>query len=209
MVESAPLVAVAATRARGVQTGILTRFFGADEQQGGAVNDARAVTTVVNVVDLLDEVVLLQRHGVEAARFAETRERRVQFGEIFGSGARAHVLVVVENDKAVDVADRHDGLGEVAAGGCLRCEVLRADRVCVDIVAAEALDRGDEVSADALRDEVGVVAGRRVHCPCAAVAAHGNAGHRLDAACDDEVVEAGPYLLRSEVHGFEAQRRTG
>ena len=44
----------------------LPDLLGADRDQRGAVDDARGVAGVVDVVDRLDPVVLLQRHVVEA-----------------------------------------------------------------------------------------------------------------------------------------------
>src|SRR3546814_20694493 len=80
-------------------------------------------------------------------------------GEVLCRGARAQVLVVVEDGEAVDVLDRHYRLGEVSAGPRLGGEVLRAHGVCVDVVTREDLDGGDEVCADALRHEAVVVVG--------------------------------------------------
>ncbi len=93
----------------------LARRLGADEHQRGAVDDARAVAAGVDVVDLLDVVVLLQRHVVEAAHRADAVERGLQLAEALQGRGGTHVLVVVEDDEAVLVLDRHDGLGEVAA----------------------------------------------------------------------------------------------
>ena len=67
IVGSAPETAVARIRARGVEPELGADLLGADRDQRGAVDDARGVAGVVDVVDLLDPVVLLQRHVVEAA----------------------------------------------------------------------------------------------------------------------------------------------
>ncbi len=88
----------------------------------------------------------------------------------------------------------------------LRGALLRADGVGVDVLAAELLDRGDQVGADALGHERRVVVGLRVHRPGAAVGAHRHARHRLDAAGEHEVLPAGGDLLRGDVHGLEARR---
>ena len=82
----------------------LADLLGADGDQRGAVDDAGGVARVVDVVDLLDPVVLLQRHRVEAAQLADVGEGRLELGEGVGGGAGAHVLVVVEDDQAVAVA---------------------------------------------------------------------------------------------------------
>ena len=52
---------------------------------------------MVDVVDLLDPVVLLQRHRVEAAQVADLRERRLEPGEALDRGAGADELVVLED----------------------------------------------------------------------------------------------------------------
>ena len=107
----------------------------------------------------------------------------------------------------VEVADRDDRVGEAALGLRGGGALLRAGGVGVDVLAAEALDRRDQVGADALRDEGGVVVGLGVHRPGAAVGAHRHARHRLDAAGEDEVLPAGGDLLRGDVDGLEARRR--
>ena len=88
-----------------------------------------------------------------------------------------------------------------ARGGAL----LRARGVGVDVLAAELLDRRDQVRADALRDEGRVVVGLRVHRPGAAVGAHRHARHRLHAAREHEVLPAGGDLLGGDVHRLEAR----
>ena len=86
-----------------------------------------------------------------------------------------------------------------------RGALLRAGGVRVDVLAAELLDRRDQVGADALRDERRVVVRLGVHRPGAAVGAHRHARHRLDAAGEDEVLPAGGDLLRGDVDGLEAR----
>ena len=132
-------------------------------------------------------------------------ERRLELAERLDRRAGADELVVVEDDVVVEVLDRDDGVGELAlvarGGGAL----LRAGGVRVDVLAAELLDRRDEVGADALRDERRVVVRLGVHRPGAAVGAHRHARHRLDAAGEDEVLPAGGDLLRGDVDGLEAR----
>ena len=89
----------------------------------------------------------------------------------------------------------------LGGGGAL----LRARGVAVDVLAAELLDRGDQVGADALGDEGGVVVGLGIHRPGAAVGAHRHARHRLHAAGEDEVLPAGGDLLGGDVDGLEAR----
>ena len=159
----------------------------------------------MHVVDLLDVVVLLQRHVIEPAHRADPVERGLQLAEALDRGSGPHVLVVVEDDEAVLVLDRDDGLGEVAArprGGCL---LLRTGRVGVDVLTGEALDGGDQVSADALRHEADAVVGFGVGRPGTAVGAHRDAAHGLDAAGEHQVVPTRAHLLRGDVDGLEAR----
>jgi hypothetical protein len=87
-----------------------------------------------------------------------------------------------------------------------RSALLRRERVAVDVVAAPAGERRDEVGADPLRNEADLEVGRRILRPGAAVAADRHPRHALDAAGDDEVLPAARDLLRGEVHGLEARR---
>jgi hypothetical protein len=157
------------------------------------------------MVDLLDPVVLLERDRVESAHLAHHRERRLQLAERRDRRAAPDELIVVEHVVLVDVTNRDHRAVELARvlGG--RGELLRARRVCVDVLAAEALECRDQVGADALRDEAGVVVGLRVQRPGAAVGAHRHAAHRLDSAGEDEVLPARGDLHRRRVDGLEAR----
>ena len=151
-------------------------------------------------------MVLLQRHVVETAHFADALERRLQLGQAFHGAVGADVLVMVENHEAVLILDRHDGLGEVAARPGRRGLLLRPQRVGVDVLAGEALDGRDQVGADALGHEADRVIGFRVGRPGAAVGTHRHPRHGLDAAGQHQVVPAGADLLRGRVHGLQAGR---
>ena len=97
-----------------LQAQLLAGLLVADRQQRGAVDDARRVAGRVDVVDLLDPVVLLQRDGVEAAHLAHRGEARLQPGERLDGRAGADELVVVEHDVLVDVEHRDHRVGELA-----------------------------------------------------------------------------------------------
>jgi hypothetical protein len=92
IVGSAPETAVATIFARGFRPSSLPTLV-ADHRQRGTVDDARGVARVVDVVDLLDPVVLLQRHVVEAGVSADLREGRLEPGEPLGRGVGADGLV--------------------------------------------------------------------------------------------------------------------
>ncbi len=161
---------------------------------------------MVDVVDLLHPVVLLQGDGVEATLLAHRGEGRLEAGEGLDGRAGPHVLVTVEDDEAVAVAHGHHGPLEAAVLPRGRGELLRPRGEGVDVAAGEAAERGDQVGADALGDEVDVEVGHRVREPRAAVGADGDAGHRLHAAGQDEVLPAGTHLGGGEVDGLQARR---
>jgi acetyl-CoA acetyltransferase len=78
--------------ARGrLQSGASAGFLAADQHRRRAVHDARRVAGVMDVVDLLDPVVLLQRHVVEPEVAVEL-ERRLEAGERNGLTPRARIL---------------------------------------------------------------------------------------------------------------------
>jgi hypothetical protein len=65
-----------------------------------------------------------------------------------------------------------------------------------------AVSRSSSAPSTAARDRPGSV-GLRVECPGAAVRAHPDPGHRLDAAREHQVFPAGADLLRGQVHRLE------
>src|SRR5699024_2254279 len=67
-------------------------------------------------------------------------------------------------------------------------------------------DGGDQVGADALRDEVGGERGLGVHRPGTAVGGHRHPAHRLDSAGEDQVLPTGADALRGLVYRFETRR---
>src|SRR5664279_6036607 len=178
----------------------------ADQHQGGAVDDAGRVARRVKVVDLLEPVVLLQRDRIEAAHLAECGERGLQCAERLDGRARARELIVVEHDVAVDVDNRDERAAERAVGYRFARAGLRFGREAIEVLTTEALDRADEVGADALRHEARGVGRLRVHGPGAAVGAHRDARHRLHPAGDEQILPARAHLLGGDVHGFEAGR---
>ena len=130
-------------------------------------------------------------------------EARLEPGQPLGRGVGPDQLVVVEHGHAVEVLDRDDRVGEVAVGPRLGGAVVGLGGERVDVVAGPALDGGDQVGADALRHEAGRERGRRVGRPGAAVGAHRHPAHRLDAAGEDQVLEAAADPGRGLVDGLE------
>ena len=78
----------------------LAGTLGAEQHGGSAVNDARRVAGMVDVVDRLDF-----RVALDGARHDKGRVER---GQRLHVGARTHVLVMIEDDETVLVLDRHD-----------------------------------------------------------------------------------------------------
>ena len=160
---------------------------------------------MVDVVYRLHLGITLDRHCVEAALFAHHDEGRFERGERLHVGVGAHVLVMIENGHAVDVAHGRDGLGETSFLPGLRGALLGLDRIGVYIVARETILCGDEIGRHALRHEIGRNGRRGIDRPGAAFRSHADAAHALHAAADRHVVLAGHDLRGGEVHGVEAR----
>src|SRR5690606_7166863 len=186
----------------GLEAQLLALGLGADQHQRRAVDDARAVARGVHVVDALDVAVHAQGGGVEA-HLAHHLEAWLELAEALKSAVAADELVMIEDDDAVLVGHRNQRFGEGAIGTGARGLLLRTQGEGIHVRAAEALEGGDQVGADALGYEVGVDVGLRVHHPGAAVGAHGHARHGLDAADHYQVLEAGAHLHRADVHRFQ------
>src|SRR5450830_1663697 len=75
----------------------------------------------------------------------------------------------------------------------------------VNVLTTEAFQGCDQVRANALGREVTVQVGLWVEHPGAAIAAHGYAGHRLDATDHHQVLEAGTHFHRPQVHRLKAR----
>src|SRR3984893_17097830 len=174
MTGSEPLVAVATMRARGVNPCDWPALSLPTSTNAAPSTDPGLFAAGVNVFDLLDPVILLQRPVVEAAHRADPVERGLQLCQTLHRGVGTHVLVVVEDQESVLVTHRHDGLREITTRPGLRRFLLRPQRIGVDVLAGEALDSGDQVGADPLRDEADLVVGLRVGRPRAAIGAHRN-----------------------------------
>ena len=194
----------ARTRARGFLAELGARLLRADQHRRRAVDDARRIAGVVDVVDALDLRMRLDRHRVEAALLAHHDERRLERGERLHVGLRPHVLVAFEQRQAVDVAHRHDRILEPPLRPRLGGAALRLDRVGVDVVAREAVFGGDEVGRYALRHEIGGDRDRRIDRPGAARGADADAAHQFDAAADRQLVLARHHLRRGEIDRVEA-----
>src|SRR3954452_25395278 len=190
----------------GSEPQLLTDRLGADRDERRPVDDAGGVAGVVHVVDLVDPVVLLQRHRVEAALVADPSERRREAGQALHGRPGADELVPVQDSQPVHVRDRDHRPLEVPVRLRLGRPRLRLRRERVDVGPGVPLQGGDQVRSDALRDERGGQRGRRVHRPGTAVGAQRDPRHRLHAAGEDEVLEPGAYPRRGLVHRLQPRR---
>ena len=101
--------------------------------------------------------------------------------------------------------DRHERLVEAALGDGGLGPVLAVDGQLVALLAAEPLDGGDQVGRDALGHHVVLVAEVVVVGGEAVDVERRRPGHGLDAAADDQVLEAGQDAHGGEVHGLLAR----
>ena len=159
---------------------------------------------MVVVLDLFDGGVLVQRGGIKA-HAAHHLERGVELGQRLDRGAGTHGLVTVQHHHAIDVRDRNNGARKAPFGLGLRGAAVRLGGKGIQILAAKAFQRGDQIRADALRNEGRAAVDARVHDPGAAVAAHGPAAHGLHAARNDHVFHARHDLGRGQVDGLQAR----
>ena len=104
MTGSAPLVAVATMRARGVRLCDLPAFSEPTSTSAAPSTMPELLPPVWTWLIRSTLVVLLQRHVVEAAHRADTVERGLELAEALERRVGAHVLVVVEDDQTVLVA---------------------------------------------------------------------------------------------------------
>src|SRR6476619_1721914 len=112
---SEPIEAKERMRAR-LQPGLLAELPGADQDRGGAVDDARRIAGMVDVVDPLELGIALQADRVEARhRLALHLEAGLERRQGLHRGLRPHRLVMAEQLDAVLVAHGDDRLLEVLA----------------------------------------------------------------------------------------------
>ena len=202
---SEPMLAKARMRARGLRPSRSPGLGIADQHRRGAIDDARRIAGMMHVVDRLDLRMRLDRHGIEAALVAHRRRRTA-------SGRRATCMSVpgrmcsslASSVRPLTSRTGTTALGEAALVPGRRGALLALDRIGVDIVAREAVFRGDEIGRDALRHEVGRDGDQRIDRPGAARGADADAAHRFDAAADRAIVLARHDLGGREIHRVEA-----
>src|SRR6056297_2168414 len=141
----ADLGGLADAGARG-QAPFLAERLTAHEHARRAVDDARGVACVVNVIDRLKVRVFQLRHGIETRHhLAHILETGLQGSERLHVGSRAHVFVMIEDRQAILVLDLDNRAIKAAvlpsgSGAALR---FHGKRVCV--VAGKPVFGGDDI----------------------------------------------------------------
>ena len=161
--EAKPLMPCARLQAR-LRAALLV----ADENGGRAIDDARRVARMVDVIDELHIGMRGCRHRIEAAHLAHLHEGGLELAERLHVGLRPHMLVFGKDGQAVDVPHRHDGLGKAPLVPGFRGALLRFDRIGIHVVARKTVFRRDQIGRDALRQEVGGDGEARIDGPCTA-----------------------------------------
>ena len=115
------------------------------------------------------------------------------------------MLVMIKNDFTDNVANTDDAFLEAPFGPGASGTLLAFHRIGIDVVAAEAVLRGDQIGTDALRREIGLVGHGRVHRPGTAIGAHRHTTHRFDATADGEHRFTRDNLRSRHVAGLEAR----
>ena len=186
------------------QTRLLTGLFVTDKDRRRAVDNARRIAGMVDVIDIFDFRMRLDGDGVEAAELAHLHERRLQGGERLHGRSRTHVFVLRQDGQSVDVLDRHHRTAEAAFFPSRRRTFLAFDRVSVNVVARKSVFGRDQVGGNALRQEIMRHRDRGIDRPGAAGRANANAAHRFDAAADRHFLLPGHDLRGGKIHRIEA-----
>jgi hypothetical protein len=124
----------------------------ADQHQRRAVDDARGIAGVVHMLDALHRRVLAQRGGVEA-HLAHHREAGFELARVSSVVAGRMVSSSSSSSRPAMSCTGTSELREVPGGACCGGALVRAHREGVERRCGEALQRGDQVGADALRHE--------------------------------------------------------
>ena len=154
---SEPMEPKARMRARGFRPCAAPGFLRAQQHRGGAIDDAGGIAGMVDVIDLFDLRITLLRHRIEAGEIAQLFERRLERTQRLHGRIGAHVLVAIEDGLAENVLHRDHGIREIALVPGIGRALLAFDGEGVDIVAGETVHRRDQIGADALRREIGLV----------------------------------------------------
>ena len=128
-----------------------------------------------------------------------------QGAQAFKRGVGFDEFVARQDDVANGVAHRHDRAVKVALQLGMGGAALRLQREGIDVMAAEAFQRSNQVGANALGHEGSLQIGLRVLRPGAAIRANGHAAHALQPTGHHQVFPARAHFLRRHVHRFQAR----
>src|SRR5271169_5845061 len=123
----------------GFQPGLLRGFFAADQDGGGAVDNARGIAGVMDMFDEFDVGMRLDSDRIEAAQFAHLHEGRLEGCERLHRRAGTHVFVLGQDGEAVDVLDLHHRTVEATLVPGHSRALLALDRIGVDVVAGKSI----------------------------------------------------------------------
>ncbi len=181
----------AGARLHAVLVGIALRR---QQHRRRAVDDARRIAGVVDVLDLQVRIDLPDQAGERGALLVDRHlghhlERRLQAGEAFLGGLRTGKLFPVQRQAAVFVEHRHQALVEPAFADGHGGALLADHGKVVHRIARDAFQGGDGVGADALvrlrmlGAQAHVAAVHQISRPVR-VGAGGGVGHHLGAPRD-------------------------
>src|SRR6266850_4357929 len=145
----------------------------------------------MNMVDALYLRITLKRNGIEAEFLALDREGRFQRTERLHRGFRSQMLVPIENNDVIVVANRNDRAREAAFRPGRSRSFLTFDRVAVDVGTRIAMDSRNEVGGNSLRNEIIRQRKMWVRNQRATRREHLDPRHALDPAADDDIRLAG------------------
>ena len=161
---------------------------------------------MVDVADAFQLGIALLDHRIKPRHHrALGQERRLKRAKALHGGVRAHVFVMVENDRPHLVAHGHDGSRKAAFFPSGRGALLTFHRIGVDVVTGEAVFGGNGVGTNALRGEVCFQSDAGVTGPCATVAAHRHAAHAFYATTNGELGFAGDHFGCRHIASLKAR----
>src|SRR3546814_4734713 len=107
-----------------------------------------------------------------STQLCNTSEIRFQSAQSLQSGLRSTIFIIVQQHIAENVCHGNNGLAEISLVPRLGGTTLTFGRVSVHIFAGEAINRGNYVSANALRRIIIVERDTRIGTPGATVRTH-------------------------------------
>src|SRR5229473_611962 len=106
------------------------------------------------MIDALDLRITLQRDVIEAKLLALDGEGWLQRAQRLHRGFRPKMLIPIENDDVVIVANRNDRTRETTFRPGRSCALLAFDRVAVHVGAGIAMQGGYQVGGNSLRHKI-------------------------------------------------------